>query len=290
MKYKLVKNKLGFFEVAEKPSEIDLKKYYAEKYYQEPTGQYQNSYTLDETIYFKNKAIMSMETLHMLGRQPETMLELGCGEGFFANYFNQKGVNITLNDLSNAGLQKFNSHLIEFLTVEDALVYVEDLVKHEKTFDFIAVDNVLEHVIDPFKFAKDLQKVMHSESIAKITIPNDFSAFQDLLLNKKVTKETWVSPPDHITYFNTENCEKFLKFLGFEILSIQVDFPVEVFLLNPHSNYWKDRALGKGAHNSRVQCTNYLIEKDVKTYIKYCELGAKLDFGRDIIVYVGLIN
>ena len=62
MKYKLVKNKLGFFEVAEKPSEIDLKKYYAEKCYQEPTGQYQNSYTLDETTYFKNKAIMSMET------------------------------------------------------------------------------------------------------------------------------------------------------------------------------------------------------------------------------------
>ena len=290
MNYKLLKNDLGFFEVSNKPSEQYLEKYYANKYYQEPTGQYQNYYTDDEKRYFKNRAVMCMATLSMLGQKPNNMLELGCGEGFFADYFSHEGVDITLNDLSKVGLENFNSHLIKYLTVKDASSYVDDLSKQKKSFDLIAVDNVLEHVIDPFQFVKNLKKVMHSKSVAKIIIPNDFSAFQDLLIRKKVTKETWVSPPDHLTYFNTKNCENFFKFLDFKILSIQVSFPIEVFLLNPHSNYWKDRSLGKGAHSSRIQCTNYLIEKDVETYIKYCELGAQLEFGRDIIAYVGLAN
>lgn len=33
---------------------------------------------------------------------------------------------------------------------------------------------------------------------------------------------------------------------GYKVLSPQADFPIEAYLVNPHSNYWKDRGLGKG--------------------------------------------
>ena len=51
-----------------------------------------------------------------------------------------------------------------------------------------------------------------------------------------------------------------------------------------------NRSIGKLAHNSHVQCTNYFVEEDVKTDTKYFELGAKLEFGRIRIAYVGLAN
>jgi hypothetical protein len=69
------------------------------------------------------------------------------------------------------------------------------------------------------------------------------------------------------------------------VLSLQADFPIELFLANPHSNYWRDRSLGKAAHLTRVFCENYLIAEDIDAYIQYSEAAGKLGFGRELIVY-----
>jgi hypothetical protein len=81
-----------------------------------------------------------------------------------------------------------------------------------------------------------------------------------------------------------------LEFCGYQVLSIQADFPIEVFLANSHSNYWRNRDLGNEAHKARVFCENYLIEKSVSDYVSYSEAQAKLGFGRELIAYAKPID
>lgn len=282
------KNDLGFFEIQDKPDQSELDAYYREKYYQAPSGQYQKTYSADEREFFENRARVSMATLERLGRTPGTLLELGCGEGFFARFFYDRGVKLFLNDLSSAGIESFNPDLKKYLNVGDSVAHVEAQAAEGRTFDLIAMDNVLEHVIDPIALTRSLRKIMGPYSVVRITVPNDFSGFQQMLLDRDLTENTWVCPPDHLSYFNSVNLAAFLEAQGFEVLSTQVDFPIELFLSNPHSNYWQDRSLGKGAHLSRVLCSNYLINKDIDAYIGYCECAAKLEFGRNTTIYAGL--
>lgn len=80
---KIIKNKYGFFEVKNKPTSDELSSFYSEKYYQNPTGQYQNSYSNDEIKFFSNKAKVALKTITRINTSVKSLFEIGCGEGFF---------------------------------------------------------------------------------------------------------------------------------------------------------------------------------------------------------------
>lgn len=285
----IVKNSHGFFEINPKPSKEELTDYYSKKYYQEPKGQYQNTYSDDERRFFSNKAKVALRTIRKTNASAKSLFEIGCGEGFFADYFyNNDITDIELNDFSDFGLKNFHPHLLRFLKKLDAYQHIEKAITENKSFDIISMDNVLEHVADPENLLRRIKSLMHSNSVLRITVPNDFSSFQELLLNKDICTNTWVCPPDHLSYFNSANLSEFCEALGFKVHSSQCDFPIELFLTNEHSHYYNDRSLGKGAHKSRVLCTNYLVDHDIDAYISLSEAAAKLQFGRDISVYLGV--
>ena len=91
-----------------------------------------------------------------------------------------------------------------------------------------------------------------------------------------------------LSYFNCESFVNLFKAENFEIVSLQADFPIEIFLLNVNSNYYKNRNLGKAAHMTRLICTNYLAKNNLNRQIDYREAAADLDFGRDLTAYVKL--
>lgn len=283
------KNKHDFYEISNKPSNSDLVSYYAKKYYQEPTGQYQTGYSEDELTYFFNKGKVCLSTVGKVNTDIASLFEIGCGEGFFADFFFQKNIkNIVLNDFSDFGLQTFNPHLLQFLKKIDVCEHIDKMMKTGKYFDLISMDNVLEHVIDPEFLLNSIKSLMHEKSVLRITVPNDFSSFQNMLVREGLTKETWVSPPDHLSYFNSSNLVMFCKSIGFEVHSAQCDFPIELFLANEHSDYYEDRSRGKSAHRARVMCSNYLVNEDIDSFISMSECSAKLQYGRNVTVYLGL--
>lgn len=283
------KNQYGFFEVSDKPSKGQLSDYYSNKYYQSPTGQYKNNYSIDELKFFENKSKVAIETIKRINVSPKSLFEIGCGEGFFADFLFKNGIsNMELNDLSEFGLKNFHPHLIKFLQKLDVYEHLEILINSKKQFDIISMDNVLEHVIDPELLLLKLKNLMYNGSVLRITVPNDFSSFQDLLLREGICEETWICLPDHLSYFNSINLVKFCEALNFKVHSVQCDFPIEIFLTNEHAHYYNDRSRGNSAHKSRVICTNYLINEDIQSYISLSEASAKLQFGRDVTIYLGL--
>ena len=288
-KYKIIKNPLGYFEVNPKPSPEELQHYYSKKYFQESNGSYQQEYSEAELKYFTAEAAICKQTISRYSpKNDQTLLDIGCGEGFFVKYFYENEWDIKCVDFSKEGITKHNPTLLPFFEQVDLFSFIESEIEKNNTYGLLNLDNVLEHVIDPQALLAALKKLLSVNSLARIDVPNDFSTFQKLLVEMGCATETWVCPPDHLSYFNKESLVNLLKAEGYEIVSLQVDFPIEQYLLNDNSNYWKDKNLGKSAHNARVICTNYMADTNIDRLIDYREAAADLEFGRVLTAYVKL--
>ena len=149
---------------------------------------------------------------------------------------------------------------------------------------------ISEFVIDPIKLLRNLKSKMSNDAILRIEVPNDFSSFQSLLTNLNCTEKTWISPPEHLSYFNANSLKALLANQGFVLLSLQADFPIEQFLINKHSNYFKNRDFGRDAHLTRVKVSNYLADKNLDRMIDYQEAAADLEFGRQLTAYVKIAS
>ena len=78
-------------------------------------------------------------------------------------------------------------------------------------------------------------------------------------LQKFITKNNsinpyWIHPPDHLSYFNFDSLPKILNHCNFKVEKLLGDFPIELFLLHPESNYI-DKKAGKQAHQARIEFT-----------------------------------
>lgn len=282
-KFSEQRHALGFIEAMPKPSETQLREYYNAKYYQVPEGSYHGTYTKQELEYFHNIARVA----HRVAQQnnlPRSLLDLGCGEGFFVNAFETFGWELACCDYSDFGISKHNPHLLPYFQ-QDSIE--QSLARYKgRTFGLINLQNVLEHVLDPFQTMAILKPLLSANSALRIKVPNDYSDFQLALQQQGYTDNNWFAPPEHLSYFNHENLSSFISACGYRLLSLQTNFPIEVFLTNSHSNYWQDRNLGKQAHFSRVFCENFLIGRNIDNYIRYAEASAALGFGRELIAYV----
>lgn len=84
-----------------------------------------------------------------------------------------------------------------------------------------------------------------------IRVPNDFSALQDCAYRKLGGEPWWVAVPDHINYFNFESLVRFVERLGFRVVDIFGDFPMEMFLLFGDV-YVGNPEVGSQCHKKRV--------------------------------------
>ena len=61
------------------------------------------------------------------------------------------------------------------------------------------------------------------------------------------------------------------------------DFPIEMFILNKFTNYYKNKSFGKNAHDLRIKITNLIQEQNkLDKILKYYQLSLELGLGREI--------
>ena len=285
--FNLKKHPLGYYEIKPKPNIDDLNKHYTNKYYQNNNSSYQHTYSEEELKFYDVESELAIKTAQRFSKfEKRNLLDLGCGEGFFANYMYKQGWKVNLVDFSSDGLRLHNPSLLPNFVQGDVFVYLDSLREDIKKFDFINLENVLEHVIDPIELLSKLKTHMSSDAVLRVKVPNDFSSFQLLLKKLNYIELNWFKSPDHLSYFNSHSLKSLFHSQGFNLLSLQAEFSVEQFLINEHSNYYKNESLGKGVHLTRVLVTNYMAEKNLERMIDYQEAAADLDFGRLLSAYV----
>ena len=284
---KVVKNEFGFYSIEVLPSEVELRLFYENKYFQENNGNYEKNYSKDELIYFENAAKVSDFILKRvnLKKEKRRIIDVGCGEGFFSKYFYDKHDEVTPIDFSEFGIKSQNPELYFLLIKGNIFETLDNIIKRKETFDFVNLSNVLEHVIEPIKLLSNLKKILAEDSLLRICVPNDFSVFQEFLLKKEYTTNTWLTPPEHLHYFSLNSLVKLLEYLGYEIELSLGDFPIELFLANEKSNYVKNKEYGKNAHLARVEIDNFLFNQGVEKYIQFYNSSLSLNFSRQIIIF-----
>lgn len=279
------------------PSVEELNKFYAESYYQNPqSSSYQTSYPEWELRHKMHKADVLMKVLSASAGRPfvattDTFLDIGCGEGFVLAAASRSGLQVTGFDFSEFGIRKFHPELLDRFKVGDAMELLDQVRAETRQFDFCSTINVLEHVIDHDRFLKAISSVCKTSSLIAMTVPNDFSRLQKRLQELNlIDREYWFSPPAHLHYFNTENLPGFLMQRGFEVVDMYSDFPIDLFLFHPGSNYITDPANGPDAHRARIEADLMLAESGDEPYLNLCRAMARCGLGRDFTVIAKLAS
>lgn len=286
MDNKLIKSVFGYLSLKDIPSKEELEEYYKDKYFQNDNSVYTHSYSDNELQFLLNKAkVAQYVTNNSINATENKLLDVGTGEGFFANYFLNQGWITTTLDYSNYAIKNHNPQLEKTLIQGDIFNSLENLILEQKSYTLINLSNVLEHVIYPIELLKQLKLLLSQNALLRISVPNDYSTFQEFLLDKNYTTNTWFCPPEHLHYFTFDSLTKLLESLNYEVVATMGEFPIEIFLTNISSNYVNNRENGKLAHQSRIEMDNFLFEQGIEKYINYYKSSAEIGLSRQVVIF-----
>ena len=158
----------------------------------------------------------------------------------------------------------------------------EELVKELGAFDVVNMSEVLEHVPNPKKIIEIAHQLLSPGGIFCAVVPNDYNPFQ-ITLNKSCNfSPWWVAAPHHINYFNFDSFGNLLNRSGFEEISRESTFPMDLFLLMGN-NYIGNDSLGRICHNQRMNFEKNLLASDQKELKQMLyKTFASLNIGREV--------
>ncbi|RSL35115.1 class I SAM-dependent methyltransferase [Salibacterium salarium] len=280
---KVTENKFGFYQLEETFSEGYLKDYYNRMYYQNNQANYEKHYLKNEIINKKNTLERKHSIIKKYNTNYKSFIDIGCGEGWALDYFNNEGFSVTGIDYSIDGINRHNPHLVDRVIQGDLFECISQLNNENMKFDIVWADNVLEHVLKPEYLIYLLKNCLNPNGVVVIEVPNDFSVIQEHLLeNNYISSPYWIKVPDHLSYFNKEGLKNLMEHYGFQTKNIISDFPIDLNLFNSKTNYIEEETVGKECHHSRVEIENLLHSIDSDGLNKIYETLSEIGIGRNI--------
>lgn len=284
--YKLIRDKYGILNIEPKPKYNDVLDHYKQNYFQNDSGNYQKKYSQDEIKNFVNKAkVYEFLYKKFSNKELKKVFEPGFGEGFTLDYFYKKQKECFGIDISDSGVKTHNLEL--FKNANLIFNNFEEKIFFNEKFDLIILDHFLEHVFDVEKTLKNINKYCHQDTVIVIFVPNDFNLLQKQYLeNNKIPEieAPWINAMEHLRYFSPRSLDNLLNSFNFERVSnFMTDFPIELYLLNEDTDYYRDKEKGKLAHKSRITFENLMIGKSISSYIDIMESNSKNNIGRNLI-------
>ena len=179
MNYTVKKHDLGYYFIYPLPSEQELKDYYEKKYYQDLTAAaYQQSYNEEELAVLKIDA--ELETIYILKIQKnQKNFDIVCGEGFLEKHERIRMKKST-EQIIHPTVSKFKPDLEDKVIYGELNQVLDKLIQNNKTFDFINLANILEHLVAPIDLLKKCHKLLSHEGVLRVKVPNDFSPFKNI--------------------------------------------------------------------------------------------------------------
>ncbi len=155
-------------------------------------------YRVDEKTEkrLRNNAKRILKTLHYVHPQGKTLLDIGSGFGFF------------LEEALRAGFQAMGlepaKNLFAYSQKKLASAVVNQTYNKyfaenpQKTFDYISLIHVIEHLPHPLETIRKLSKHLNKNGILYIETPN----LDSWLFRAEQKNYTFLTPPDHLFLFS----------------------------------------------------------------------------------------
>ncbi|MBK9282741.1 MAG: class I SAM-dependent methyltransferase [Sphingobacteriaceae bacterium] len=191
---------------------------------------YGNEYFLELNEWYKEerlkdiKSRLSRMISYKHTHDKANFLDLGCGEGLaliesLKKKWNAFGCDISDNRTQDAKQNDIFFELSDLISAH----YPNDF------FDFIHMDSVLEHLINPVDYLKELNRIMKKGGIIYIGVPNENSLFDNFrqLAFKFIGKAKFSAKlrpfetPFHIGGFTEKSLRIIASIADFEVVEIK---------------------------------------------------------------------
>lgn len=194
----------GFVYLNPRPSEEDLAAYYQKHYLPQNANSIQ---TWREMM----RSVFSIAADEIEKTQPKgTLLDIGCGFGFFLQEMNCRGWEVTGIELSAPGI----SYARDVLCVQVYQTPLEEANFPNNCFDVITAFYVIEHSYDPLIFLSKIYSLLKPGGIVLLRYPNTRPL--EFLLQSVGLKNNVYDIPFHLSDFSPQTIELFLLKTGFK--------------------------------------------------------------------------
>lgn len=278
----LDKNKI--ITLSKIPSEKEINKFYKNIYYQKGVSKtYKKKYNNFELKYLDN--FNKIFNFFIKGKNKK-ILDIGCGEGYTLKFFLKKKHECYGIDYSDYAIKSKNIKTFQKIKFFKTNLEKDEIPSKIK-FDIIIAKNLLEHVRDYYGVLKKISKRLKKNGLFIATVPNDDSLIFNSYLKKKnikFSKAPFIFPKEHFRYFSKDTfLRSIIKTTKFKNIKILSSFPIEMFILNEKTNYYKFKKFGPEANKIRILFMNLLLENFGENTINILETFCKIGIGREII-------
>lgn len=195
----------GTAQTVPRPAEHSLGRFYPPSYY--PTGGYDRAY------YRRRIQPSQRDKLDIVRRfrQFGTLLDVGCGAGFFVREATEQGFSAQGIELSREAVE-FGMREGDVRLREGDLLHTQ---YPDTSFDIVTLWHVLEHLPQPVETLKRIRALLKPGGMLVIAVPN-FDSFQ-----ARVFRGRWyhLEVPRHLYHFSPGTLRRLLDAGGFDVLA-----------------------------------------------------------------------
>ncbi len=208
----------SLISVSNMPSDEELNDFY-NNYFK--TKQY--TAKLNSKIRRAKKRIKSIYK-HAKGKR---FIDIGCNVGFAVEAARQIGLDAHGIDLDGSAINVANELFPGCSFSDNSL---EDLAKSGQQYDVIYCSEVIEHLSSLDQFVDSLLLLLAPGGVLLLTTPdmNHFALTRDI---KKLIKERFIRPPEHLFYFNKPSIKKLFLSHGFTRIKFMISLKPTIKML-----------------------------------------------------------
>lgn len=178
----------------------------------------QMSYSYQAEIRYFNRTKQQRENAYrelfskipdILGRQPKTHLDFGCGDGIMIGVARDFGVSSFGTEISQPLI-----HFVNDQYGPGTIINYENQSTQPGTFDVITLINVIEHVTQPLHILNEIKQRLQPDGIVLIHTINIGG------IPARISKQNWshIEPLGHFFYFTKGSLMQMLNKAGFQII------------------------------------------------------------------------
>jgi 2-polyprenyl-3-methyl-5-hydroxy-6-metoxy-1,4-benzoquinol methylase len=271
----------GFAHALPLPTPEALERTYREQYYAEEKPQYLEHQAEDRAWL----DLVNAERAALLARHwqapGKTVLDVGCGGGFFLNACREAGFAVHGVEPSRQAA----AHARDVFGLPVSEGFLDDaLASTLPRFGAVHASEVLEHLPDPAGMLRRIHDLLVPDGLVLLSLPNEGNPLQEAARQTLDLPPWWVAPPHHLNYFTVDSITALLWRTGFSPLRTLASFPMEFFLLMGE-NYVGNAQLGRACHAKR-KAFELALEAAGCSELKnrLYEAMASLGIGRTVVV------
>jgi len=153
---------------------------------------------------------LTIKLIKLLGKHPESILDVGCRTGDFLMHFD--------DDTHREGVELAGDYAD--IAKKRGLTIYNDFIENisfTRKYDIVSCLAILEHLINPIKFLNSLNDVVADQGILVILIPTHESLKEKMLSHCNIRWHMY-RPPEHLNFYSRSFLDEFMVKKGFSLV------------------------------------------------------------------------